>query len=748
MGVCQKASEAAEFAQKCEKEYFFFNKRKRANELTDTLCSGVKTKTANALFDRYCELTFLDNVLRGGYPITLGNKTFYIYWRKHGDTERDYNDFFVSPEYLSQGNANFRDLNQNRRNDCLFFPFTTEHNIKLFWNLTAIDGTNPLKINGNYFVCDPKKVQLALNNVPKEKQSILQEFLKKPFSPGALVMLCERHELCENPRELAEGIIVNSRARTAAEFGEGFWIDHFSYNLDLVENYLAVWCDKGRELLVDDCSYTFFVTGVRVLPREQRYIFDEDKNAVRQYRSIEKLDGVECDQLKTADAQTVKVNLLVKILSVIAIKLASLDSEAMGVEMESGKPGWNDALNGLPAHFGSSTCETCELYRLINFALYTVRLYTPITAIPQELYDFICDIDKATAKLGLSQDLHFEWWNTVNNAKEHFREKTARTLNGSFIEIKAQALEDILLRWQSFVRSAINRAAQLTREIFPTYFSFEMDRFSKEGEKIVPKGFSMKVLPSFLEGVVHYLKTEMNTDEKRKIYQAVKGSNLYDKKLKMYKLNESLAKQPFSIGRARAFTPGWLENESVWLHMEYKYMLELLRGGLYKEFFDDAKNVLVPFMDKGVYGRSTLENSTFIASSEYPDSRLHGRGFVARLTGATAEFLSMWNIMMFGKTPFVMENGVLTLRLCPALPDYLIGESKTVSAMFLGKTLVTYHFDSCANYFPGEYTLSGYSAQYDDKSRVSVNDEKISGKTAHELRKGRILALDVWINKK
>ena len=54
------------------------------------------------------------------------------------------------------------------------------------------------------------------------------------------------------------------------------------------------------------------------------------------------------------------------------------------------------------------------------------------------------------------------------------------------------------------------------------------------------------------------------------------------------------------IGRMMAFTPGWLENQSVWLHMSYKFYLELLRAGLYDEFFNEIKTGLVPFMDPKV----------------------------------------------------------------------------------------------------------------------------------------------------
>ncbi len=32
------------------------------------------------------------------------------------------------------------------------------------------------------------------------------------------------------------------------------------------------------------------------------------------------------------------------------LKFSTLDPHGMGVEMEGGKPGWNDAMNGLPGN--------------------------------------------------------------------------------------------------------------------------------------------------------------------------------------------------------------------------------------------------------------------------------------------------------------------------------------------------------------------------------------------------------------
>ena len=82
---------------------------------------------------------------------------------------------------------------------------------------------------------------------------------------------------------------------------------------------------------------------------------------------------------------------------------------------------------------------------------------------------------------------------------------------------------------------------------------------------------------------------------------------------------------PANIGRLVGFSPGWFENQSIWLHMSYKFYLELLRGGLYLEFFNEIKTGIVAFMNPNIYGRSPLEVSSFIISSAFPDEKLHGK---------------------------------------------------------------------------------------------------------------------------
>ena len=218
---------------------------------------------------------------------------------------------------------------------------------------------------------------------------------------------------------------------------------------------------------------------------------------------------------------------------------------------------------------------------------------------------------------------------------------------------------------------------------------------------------------------------------------------MYDTKLQMYTLSESLSEMGPEVGRMKAFSPGWLENQSIFLHMSYKFYLEILRAGLYKEFYEEIKTGLVPFMDNEVYGRSPLEAASFLVSSAFPDSKLHGASFMARLSGSTAEFLSMWQIMFMGKTPFTLDNsGQLQLHFSPALPGWLFNDDGSASFTFLGSIEIIYHnplkLDS--------WTIIPKSAtvMYADGSVVVASDAIIRGSLAEDVRTYKVANINVF----
>lgn len=709
-----------EFLKKDIRNTYFEDKFAEAEQLTTTLTDTVATSTANKTFDDYCRYNYMDNVLRGGTPIKLpGNHTFYVYSRKHGDLERDYNYFSMSPEFYSQGNGNFRDVNQNRRCDNFFSPIVMDENIKRFYSLIQLDGYNPLKIEQIRF------------EIPK--QFIPGIELKQPFTPGELVAALKDCRKGASDKELEQEfakVMEKASQVCNGDFGEGYWSDHWTYNLDLIEDFLEVYPDKESELL--KTSVGSFEAKVKILPRAKRY--EETENGLRQYHYLEKRENAEKNgSFETSkDGKEITMSLISKLFFMSAIKYAALDAEGMGVEMEGGKPGWYDALNGMPGMLGSSMNETYELLRMIRFTIKELEKYGLEVVLPKESAEFSEEL-YSIEEMNLSD---LENWNRRNDARENYRALVYDKLSGEEKSFSSAEALKILKCFEKKISDGISKAFDLGDGIAPAYFTFEVPEYDKTPEGITPKCFKVKVVPYFLEGPVRFFKLENSYDEKKRLYDKIKSSDLYDNVLDMYKVNASLENASFELGRCKSFTPGWLENESIWLHMEYKYLLELLRSGLYREFFNDFKHQAIPFLDENTYGRSTLENSSFIASSKNPNEKVHGKGFVARLSGSTIEFISMWKLMFFGKNVFDLNKGELEFKPQPALPKYLLGNDDkiTVSTTLLGTTKLTYVMEELKDYIPGEYEVKEISIRFKDGRKDSYKASTVTGAVASSIR--------------
>ncbi len=715
----------------------------RDGEIIEELMQHNLTLSAEPRFDRYVRHNFLDNVLRGGFPYTLqgerSRSVLHLYSRKHGDLERDYNAYRITPTVFSQGNGNFRDINQNRRSDLFFNPDVGTRNLEHFFNLLQLDGFNPLVVKELRFQVTDRKAadELLKEWVAPGKLTDVLEFVAGIWSPGEFFAFLKgkRVDVGDRAEKLLGDLLAIARTRYESEHGEGYWSDHWTYNMDLLENYLAIYPDRLRELLFDEKKYTFHDSPYHVLPRDDKYVVWEERlmqlDAVmldQEQAARIKLRDWEPDLIRTekGEGQVYHTSLFVKIFSILMNKLASLDPSGMGVEMETDKPNWYDALNGLPGLMGSSLSETLEIKRNLQFLLKvlgepdshpaTVDIYSELS----QFYASLSDIFRKAPSA-------FEYWQLSNNCKEEYREAVRRGIKGDEEPLDLKELAAVLDLALERLETGIENAWDPEHLIPSTYFLHEVMEheliFSRDARgRQVPKrngrglecfrvkAFRCHTLPHFLEGPVHFLRTRPPQEIARSLAREIRGSDLFDPELAMYKVNAPLTDEAMEIGRARVFSPGWFENESIWLHMEYKYMLELLRNGLFREFYQDFKNVFVPFMDPGTYGRSVLENSSFIVSSANPDPDLHGTGFVARLSGATAEFIHILQLMSIGETPFILDPaGRLRFRLKPALPAWLFkreastleiirrgGELKvdipadSFSFMFLGRILVTY----------------------------------------------------------
>lgn len=735
------------FAKSGLNRSFFTKKQEENDAIIQELANNIATETADPVFDAYCKQTYIDNVLRGGYPVALpGGHVFYVYSRKHGDVERDYNFFSMLPEYYSQGNGNFRDVNQNRRSDIYFANFVGDYNIKVFYNLIQLDGYNPLQVKQITYSLRADAKELVLSKVTDNRE-VLDALFEKTFTPGNLYAQIYNRKvgLCMEEDAFFALVMEHSVENLNADFGEGYWSDHWTYNLDLVDAYLSVYPEHEETLLFEDKTYTYYESKATVLPRKKRYVRTE--KGVRQYHSIdeEQKAAVTHDKARTGygTGEVYRSNLATKLVLMSVLKFDTLDMKGIGIEMEGGKPGWYDALNGLPGLFGSSVCETYELQRMLLYLRKVLTKYPRSIELPKEAAGLLMQTAQALQAYKEHGD-RLTVWNETNLAKEAYREKTAFGIDGAEVFVEVETLLAILDAMISYVEEGISLGCSQKDGIAPAYMAYSMSDYTEEAGRIVPMDLQIVDIPLFLEGPVRYLKLPQTKATKEALYEKVKASAMYDRKLDMYKVNAPLEACSYEIGRARAFSPGWLENESIWLHMEYKYLLELLKSGLYEEYFADLKKMGVPFLPYETYGRSPLENSSFLVSSANFNEKIHGKGFVARLSGSTAEFLQMWELMMNGDRLFTVEDEKLCFRLTPAIPAYLIGENKTVTTTLFGKTRVVYQFAEQKDIIPGQYQIEAYELVMQEGT-VRIEADCVTGEAAQQIRKGVVEEIRVQL---
>jgi len=757
--------------RRISKKKYILKKQEENKKLIENLQSNAFTHSSSKAFDAYCAQNFLDNVLRGGYPFSIGQghakRVLQVYSRKHGDLERDYNNYLIEPTYFSQGNGNFRDVNQNRRCDIWFNPDIGQEPIKAFFSFIQTDGYNPLIIMPAGFRFN-RRYKLISKYFRKKDFAGVRELLSRPHTPGELLAYIEQNgiRLRGDRNEFLKTVLEHSRKSPQAEHGEGFWTDHWHYCLDMVENYLSVYPERRRDILFKEDDCTFFDNAEVVSPRDERYVLNGTQ--VFQYGSVKKNDAkaglianrVESPNIlrtKNGKGPIYQTTLVVKMLTVIANKLASLDPFGVGIEMEADRPNWCDSLNGLPGLLGSSTCETFELKRWMLFLQEIISapdINTRHTVnIPSELFDLL----KRLKAISQRNPNSFAFWNKSNNLKEEYRKKTLMGLSGREKKLKLALLGSFLREFIKRLDRGLRRAYDERQGLHYSYFINEVSKYrvikkATAKDIIRPTKFKQRPLPLFLEGIVHYMKVADNKTAAKKTYRRLRRTELFDKSLKMYKLCASLKSMPDEIGRCRIFTPGWLENETVWLHMEYKYMLELLRQGLYKEFYDDFKNVFVPFQDPARYGRSILENSSFIVSSAFPQKQLHGNGFIARLSGATAEFVNIWLLMCAGQGPFYLDSdGNVYLRFKPILPGWLFAKDNSdglkkngFAFKFLNKTLVVYHNPRRRNTFgPDKAKISQITLRRFGGKKISLSTPHIPPPYSYDVRNGKIERIDL-----
>jgi len=770
-----------------------------AAALAKRLTDKVAMKSGIPVFDMYVRQQYLDNFLRGGYPVVLGDavdpKVFHTFSRIHGDMERDYNYFQIDACFFSMGPGNFRDVHQNRRCDVYQEPKVGAYDVATFLSFVQADGYNPLTVNSAFFVLPDAEVPPAVSGslnatsvasaaaasasptawalataatANPKFQKIVAVLLSNAngFRPGDLFIALgvNRVQLDVTNEAFINAVAAAATLEPNAVFPglasqNGFWADHWTYHMDLVEAYLAVFPDQEAAFLFGPLATTPFVMSpVTCTPRARKYVFapglgprqynfidlDAEKQAAMTEAGAAKPTDYSWQRVSKAHGGGVfQVPLFVKLLMLGVTRFTLLDPLGLGVDYEGGKPGWNDAMNGLCGLFGSGMPEAFEAARIFKFLGAVAAAHPHETVeVPEEMDALMGAAQAQLAQYNAGSLTDFEYWDTVRTHVDLYRAAVRVTFSGKTVAWSlgtqvAPLCAAVVAKFAAGAAKAQALHTKLTGDTtMPTYWIYHVDNYEAlDGEDalgrkyVKPLSFTPQTVPLFLEGPTRFMKVAEGVEAQRAVYQSVKASEMYDKKLGMFKICAPLDGMSFEVGRMMAFAPGWLENESIWLHMSYKFYLQLLRGGLYAEFFAELATGLVAFMDPDVYGRSPLESSSFLASSAHPDPSLHGQGFLARLSGSTAEFLSMWNFMMLGAAPFSVAaaSGDLELTLQPVLPGDWFDDHGEVSFAFLGHTPAVYHNPT------GRDT-------WDPKLRAARLQVTLADGSAHEIQGGTVPA--------
>ena len=766
---------------------YFEDKREQNRRLVEGLTRKAYTATAYPLFDAYVKQCYLDNGMRGGFSLEVpGGKRLYLFGRKHGDLERDYNDFLLQDSPFSEGNGDFRDVLQNRRMDLFFDPGLDANNIHYFFNLIQPDGYNPTALRNTRFI-----VKASAFSHYTQRFAGLEAVLSRPFKYAELWQVFQAK--CKSPltpllqrgepeNSSSESVLLNSEKDIEqiitiilqdaqevedVEFDRGYWSDHWTYLVDLLEGYAAIFPDRIASLFHEK-RYTFYDSAHFVLPRSGKYIVTS--KGVRQYGAVvereEKRTLIESRshhkhhaRYQRGNGEVVITTLLGKILTLVVNKLASLDPYGVGIEMEADRPGWCDAMNGLPGLLGSSVNEAIELKRLVDFTLGHLGGTALALSLPVELANFIVSLENLLI-LNLSNQ---EFWCKSHELKETYREQVFMGFQGEEITMTFVTVRNFLKRSSNYLEAAIAKAK--IAEGIVTYFAYQAEEYAITDERVDVTRFHQRSLPLFLEGFVHALRIA-KPDEVQRLYQAVCISELYDKKLGMFRVNVPLRENALEFGRIGIFNYGWLENGSVFLHMHYKFVLEMVRRGLIQEFYGQMDKFLVSFRDPAEYRRSPIENVSFVVGSGFAiDPREHGRGCVARLSGATVEFLHLWTYLFLGATPFVFQNGHLLFRPKPSLSKALFSITEkhampfddeveilpcdSAACALLGGTLLVYINPQRSDTFGTEAVLpSRYRLYGRDGSVLTIESADLEGATAEALRLGHFRRVDVMLMRK
>jgi len=730
----------------------------RSQQIALELQNHALTVSADPHLDQFFQHSFFLGVQQSGIPrpvvLSSGPGAFYVFGRESGHMQAS-QDFRQEAAYLSQGPGPVRDLLELRRQDSWFFPEIFDAHVRLFGSLIQLDGYSPGNLPIVTYGIPERKGIRALEKglkdlvTDKNKRKEIEELCERGFSPGELQQLLDVESLSADQVQAVFDLVMSLSIENDPEpDGSGYSMDHFHSLLDMIEGVLAIFPDRMGELLTRKNNYYFYENPYSLMPRREKFVLAAHRT-VRQQSAIQ-LSTQKLSLLRQRESQPYRVRtnngngpvlqttLLVKLLCVLANRICALDPEQIGVEMESGRTGWNQGLDGLPALLGSSLVETIELERLVSFLIrVAAELDLKEVKIFPDLYTFIkglLPVLRKRIKSGSAGSAQI-FWEESHTLREKYLQQAATGVATGEKKLSDKELDEFLKLCQdllSGIYSKKYRNKVFDRNGLPyTYFENRVAKWAPVKEKNKPRlsvdglplvqarKFIRRQLVRFLEAPVHLLR--MHPEMRDQIFPALKESELYDSVLKMYRISESLQTEPREIGRAREWPQGWFENEAVSTRMAYRYLLGLLHCGLYREFYSELKDHFTCYHDVERLGRSNLDPVSYLVSSASAGD--HGLGCLPLLNCTNAEIRQIWTFMTAGEDPFYLSSRKkLQFQLRPSLAEELFTRKNSVANFFNGTEWQAVEIQ--ANSFAFKF-LNRVLVIYRNKTRKNTWDEGV-----------------------
>ncbi|MFA6614263.1 MAG: hypothetical protein WCS83_05735, partial [Endomicrobiia bacterium] len=120
------------------------------------------------------------------------------------------------------------------------------------------------------------------------------------------------------------------------------------------------------------------------------------------------------------------------------------------------------------------------------------------------------------------------------------------------------------------------------------------------------------------------------------------------------------------------------------------------------------------------------------------------RGFVARLSGSTAEFIDMWITIVLGKKPFTIDsNNNLIFKLSPIIHSSYFDKDGKFSAKLFSTTDIIYANKSKKSTYLPEVQIKKIEIVWNSGKKDIIDGCEVIGQFAQDIRNRQAKSITV-----